>query len=325
MEVFPEEKSAVAEGIEDQTTTPVAPETPDTGGEPVVASQTETPDGTAGTEKAWEPSFKYTVKKNDYDMPEWAKGLIKDQATEKELKTLFSKGHGIEEIQTQRQTLREEVAALKSEKESMDQSLNALSSFVQKGDMHSFFEALQIPKDKVLKYAVDLLKYDEMSPEKRAEIDNQRNNSRQLQELQHQNRTLQTQNEQQRVAQKQFELNQHLAQPAIATTVQTFDARNGVGAFAKEVIKQGMVAFHTQGIDITTEQAVNEVLRLIGANNSAADPAAGTPQTQVLNQAPAKKPVIPNVQGRSGSPVRQAPQSLEDLRKLADQMGAANA
>jgi len=325
MEVFPEEKSAVAEGIEEQTTTPAAPETPATGGEPVAASQTETPDGTAGTEEAWAPSFKYKVKDNEFDMPEWTKTLIKDQATEKELKTLFSKGHGIEEIQTQRQTLRDEVATLREEKENMDQSLNALSAFVQKGDMQSFFEALQIPKDKVLKYAVDLLKYNELPPEKRAEIDNQRHNSRQLQELQYQNQTLQAQNEQQRVAQKQFELNQHLAQPAIASSVQAFDARNGAGSFAREVIKQGMIAYQTQGIDIPTEQAVNEVLRLYGANISAADPAAGTPQTQVLNQGQAQKPVIPNVQGRSGSPVRQAPQSLADLRKLADQMGAANA
>jgi len=292
---------------------------------PTEATATETPveastEATPTTpESEWKASFKYKVKDSEHDMPDWVHPLVKDADTEKEMKTLFSRGHGIEDIKTERQTLRDELTEVRDSKESIDQSLNTLSEYVQKGDMKSFFEALQIPKDLVMKYAVEELKYSEMSPEQRSKIDNDRQVNQQLQELQYQNQTLQQQSEQARVSQKQFELSNAISRPEVATTAQTFDARNGAGAFQREVVNQGVLAFHTEGVELTTDQAVGKVLGLLGALTPA-DPAVATPNV-VPGQATTAKPVIPNMQSGGGSPVRSVPRSLEDLRKLADGMG----
>ena len=145
--------------------------------------------------------------------------------------------------------------------------------------------------------------------------------SQQLQQLQYQNQTLQQQSEQARVSQKRFELQSAISRPEVTTTAQQFDARNGAGAFEREVINQGVLAFHTQGIELTTEQAVSKVLGLIGAYSTPADPAVvTTPTTQMPDPANVQKPVIPNVQSQGASPVRQAPNSLDDLRKISDGM-----
>ena len=309
---FPEEETAVTTTAEETTTTTeVAEPTTET---PIEATTTE---GEEVTE--WTPTLKYKVKDNEYDIPEWAHGLIKDEATEKEMRTLFSKGHGIEEIKEDRQSLRDQLTEVTSQKESIDQSLNVLSEYVQKGDMRSFFEALQIPKELVMKYAIDELKYQELSPEQRQEIDNRRHRDQQLNQLQYQNQTLQQQFEAQQLQQRRTELDMAMSDPTTSSVVQKFDAVNGKGAFEQEVIRRGVAHFHQNGVDVPAKQLVDEVTRLIGALGNTADPAATPPQSG-LDQAPAKKPVIPNLRGQSTSPVRSQPSSIADLRKIAEQM-----
>lgn len=318
---FPEEESALTEETPNTEETPVdAAPSEET---QVEATATQGEDAGAapvdGEVADWTPTLKYKVKDSEYDIPEWAHGLIKDEATEKELKTLFSKGHGIEEIKEDRQGLRDQLTDITTQKESIDQSLNVLSEYVQKGDLRSFFDALQIPKDMVMKYAIEELKYQEMPAEQRQEIDNRRMRDQQLNELQYQNQTLQQQFESQQIEHKRNELNMAMSDPTTQSVVQQFDAAHGAGAFQQEVIRRGVAHFHQNGVDIPPNQAVQEVIGLIGALGNTADPAATPPQSG-LDQAPAKKPVIPNMRGKSTSPVRSQPSSIDDLRKIAEQM-----
>ena len=166
-----------------------------------IESQEHAPEETedlATEEEEWTPSFKYKVKDDEFDMEEWVKPLVTNKEIEEKLKVLHSKGHGIEDIKKDRTTLREtkqqleeKLTTTESELNNMKQSLNIVSDWVQKGEMDKFFDALQIPEDKVLQYAIERLKYREMSPEQRAQIDAQKTQQRQLEEAQWQNQQLQ--------------------------------------------------------------------------------------------------------------------------------------
>jgi hypothetical protein len=68
-----------------------------------------------------------------------------------------------------------------------------LGAYVKKGDFRTFFQALNIPKDKIIQYAIEELKYQELSPEQRQQVDLQRQQQTEFEMAQTQNQTLQTQ------------------------------------------------------------------------------------------------------------------------------------
>lgn len=252
-------------------------------------------------------------KQIEKDFDEWIKGAVKDAKTEKEMRDLYEKAYGLEPVKASREKFKTEAEQLRSQMRDTHKSLNMLSQYVQTGDMHSFFDSLKIPEEKVLKYALERLQYRDMSPEQRAQYDNIRSTKTRAEFLEAQNQ--QYQQTLQETAQKarSSELDQKLSDPNVAQVIQAFDARLGqVGAFKQEVIKRGQYYWHAHKQDIPVEQAVQEVLQIAGgmqptpASISQPSPAAE----------PQVKPIIKNIQGTGSSPAKKRPNSLEDLKKM---------
>lgn len=274
---------------------------------------------------AFEPSFKYKVKDEEFEMDEWAKQVATDEKIHKQLQDLYSASRGIAGIKEERQQLREEASTLRQEKETMDQSLAALSSYVQKGDMRSFFEALAIPREKVLSYALEELKYQELSPEQKYEVDSQRAQQAQLNQLQMQNQQMQQQWQSQAIAQRERELDLVMSDPTTTQVASAYDARVGKpGAFKEEVIRRGQLHDQIYGQDISAKQAVEEVLNLINAGSSPTpSQAAGTSQNaqgKARVVAPKNKPTMTNVQGTGSSPAKKTYNSIADLKKRQQEL-----
>ena len=335
METTPQETTTpqVPEaGLQEPTTEPTSAESP-TGLEtlpqpsPESASEGGEP-GQAPTEgepPEYTPNFEFTVKDKKLEFDEWARPFVKDKETEAKFREMFEKAHGLEEVKTHRQSLRDELNTLKTEKTQLDTSLKQLSSYVQNKDYNSFFETLKIPKEDIIRYAVDELKYQELSPEQRREIDAHRQQTSRLSELELQNQQLLEQSQQAIRSQAEFQLNSELSKPDIASIAQNYDARIGKpGAFRQEVINRGAYYETVHGQTIPAAQAVQEIVQLIGGQASTSPQASTTPQQPSPSQVVATqktKPVIPNVQGSgSNSPYKKQPTSVEDLRKMRDQM-----
>jgi hypothetical protein len=68
------------------------------------------------------------------------------------------------------------------------------------------------------------------------------------------------------------------------------------------------------GKNLSVEEAVSETLKYVAWNNQ------GTGEKVVQPQAASSKPVLPNVAGQATSPVSQKIKSLDDLKKLREQM-----
>jgi hypothetical protein len=156
--------------------------------------------------------------------------------------------------------------------------------------------------------------------------DQQQQVLRQNLELEKQNQFYQQQYEAQMVQRRENDLGQTLNRPDVSAVAQAFDSRVGrQGAFRDEVVKRGVLHWNMYQKDISPEEAVNEVLTLVGGMaNSASDPQAaqqGLPSAAPGGFAQQKAtPTIPNVGAKNSSPARRAPKSLDEIRKLADQL-----
>jgi hypothetical protein len=264
------------------------------------------------------PNFKFKVLDKELEFDEFLKGVIKDPETEKKVRELHEKAYGLDSVKADRSTLRNELAQTKEKIGRTDAALETIGNYVRQGDFDSFFEALRIPKDHILKYALQLVQR-EQDPNVKAQWEANRQAQQQAQHYQTEAQRLEQEKRQFYTQQGEFELSQAISRPELAGIVQTYDTGIGQpGAFRSYVIRIGQ-ALEAQGHEVSVEQAVQEAVRHLQAVNPslASTPMGQQQQTAGRVVQPNQKPVIPNVQGRGTSPVRSTYRSLDDLRKLA--------
>jgi len=272
---------------------------------------------------AFKPNFSFKVKDKEHQIDDFLKSVIKDPETEKKVKELYEKAYGLDEVKAHRQKLQEQLQTIEPKYQTVEKSLQALGSFVQKKDYRSFFEALQIPKDDILRYAVEELKFRELPPEQKAAIEAQRQQEQQLMLANEQSMKLQSDMQALVMKQAEFELQQELSRPDISPAIQTFDARVGKpGAFMAEVIRRGAYYETVLKQAKTAKELVDEVSMLIGATQTG-DQGVGQTAPQG-NASPQQKPVIKSFNGsNASSPVKKVFSSIDEIRKHRQNMANA--
>ena len=308
-ETAPEESAAVTDGVES---------------------------GAEGEGGEYTPNYSFKVHGEEKEFEDWAKGLVKDKETEEKFRDLMTKAYGIDHIKQDRDTLRESVTQLQevSQKyETMQSNLDILNEYLNSGNLDSFFKTLNIPEQSIMQWAAKRIQYAEMDPAQRAEYDRAVAAQSQAVLYQHENQNISSQLEQIQHERRMFELDQHLTKPDVSGLVQEYDSRVGKpGAFREAVRERGIFHAHVNNVDIPVEQAVNEVLQMVGMNkgaqatapNSVTQPMSqGTPGQSVAQpKAPEKKPVIPNVGGKGLSATKPVVKSIADIKRLAEQMSS---
>lgn len=194
-----------------------------------------------------------------------------------------------------------------------------MGAYLKHGDFDSAFEILGLTEDQIIKYALNKVQYKQMSPEQRAAYDSQLSNTRRMMALEAENQELSQSYQSFAVQQREGEVEMVLSRPDVSSVVQAFDQRVGrPGAFRDEVIKRGKLYAH-QGYDAPAQQVIGELINLVGG--------VPTPQQTIqqgMGQQPRQaKPTLPNITGKGTSPVKKIPKSIDDLRKLAATMSAA--
>lgn len=275
---------------------------------------------------AYEPNFMFKVHGEEKEFDEWARPLVKDEASEKQFREIMEKVHGIDYIKEDREALRtqnEELTKVQGDYNHLSQQLGTLDKFIQNKNFDAFFQKTRISEDDVLQWAAKRLQYYEMTPEQRAEHDRSVQAQTEQVYMGEQNQSLQQQMQQLQYQQTQFQLDQQLAQPGIADMVAEYDQRLGQkGAFRQAVEERGLYHYYQSGKDVPVEQAVAEVMQIAGMQVQAQSPAPiaptqpGLPTPTAPPQAQVK-PVIPKVGGSGTSPVKQGVKSIADLKKLA--------
>lgn len=270
------------------------------------------------------PNYKYKIKDKELEFDEYIRPVIKDADTEKKVKDLYERAFGLDEVKQSRDSFKTKFDEVSGKYGGLEKSLQTLSGFVQRKDFGSFFETLQIPKENVVKWVIDELRYNELPPEQKAQIDEQKR-------FQSQQYQFQTQSEQHMHQMREFtqqQLSFEMSKPDVANIVQNFDQRMGQGAFQREVINRGAYYEQVQGKSLPASQLVSEVLALVSPGGQQATPnvqdpnaVAQTTTSQGVTTQQEAKPAVKvfNSGGGSASPVKKTITSLDELRKLREE------
>ena len=202
-----------------------------------------------------------------------------------------------------------------------------LRTTYQRGDLDGFFKKMNINPDKIFNWVLDKVKYNQMTPEQRADVDLRQQAQHKAWEAESRIQNVSQREMQMAVQLKEVQLTQTLGRAEVKSMSDAFDARVGrPGAFRDAVIKHGETTWiRSNGtIDLTPEQAIEDFVKWYGnpaaqsANAAGAQQAAA--QQAAAQTAQPKVNVIPNVAGRTASPLKAKPKSIEDLKRLHKEM-----
>jgi hypothetical protein len=300
-------------------------ETPAAGGEQALDGTTPL----AEAAPAYTPDFKFryrTIDKEgerqaETEIPELYRGLIKDADTEKQVKELFQKAHGLDFLKQDRDVMRTERDEFKTQFNQVMADVAELGDHYKRDDLDAFFQKLKVPPEKVLQWAVNKAKLMQMTPEQQQAHEGRIQAERNAYYTRRQNEMMSSEQQSERASQRELVLDMGLRQPDVRQIADQYDAQaQQPGAFRQLVIERGILAWHNRQVDLTPDQALAEAMQIAGKlsvkpglpGTTSVQPGGAAPAV-----APAKKPVIPNVGGSPATPVRKSFKSLDEIREHA--------
>lgn len=266
----------------------------------------------------WKPDFKFKVQDKEHEFDEFIRPIVNKENYAK-VKELYEKAYGLDIVKSGKERDQAEINRLRPVEETyktMSEQIKYLDSLLQKNELHTFFTALGLTEEQILKYAAGRLQYKDLPPEQRQVYDSNAQAQQRLWELERENERLSQTHEQQAVQQKTFQLDSYLMKPEVSSIAQNFDQRAGrAGAFRDEIISRGALAWTMRGQDLTPEQVGQELVTLYGLNQQASAPMNQKVEGRVV--APSDKPTLPNLKAGQQSPVKKQIKSIAELRELA--------
>jgi len=261
------------------------------------------------------PTYKFKVKDKELEFDEFVRPSIKSKEHEQRLKEIYEQANGLPEVKQSRDEW-------KTKYSTVEGSINKLGQYVQKNDFNSFFTALNIPKEKIIEYAINELKFQELPPEQKATIEAQRQQQLALEQVQAQNQNYQTQMAEMVQRQTEFEMNQVFSRPDVALAVEKFDAYMGKpGTFKTEIIKRGQYYETVHGRSPSPMELVSEFLQFVGVNAPTQQGNLGASQQVMPGQAQQSKPTITSfASAGSKSPTKRVINSIDDIKKRREEL-----
>lgn len=287
--------------------------------DPYGSAEKEKP-AAAAIDNAYKPSFKVKAYDKEYDIPEKFRGYI-NKDNEKDFKDVFEKAFAVDEMKVKNNKFREESTQTKQLNSQLVNRFNQLGRFIDNKDYDSFFKEAAIPEQELQRWMLAKLQMKDLPPEQQQVYNSQQELRNRTYQLETENQRLKSEYEQSQVerqnhvvSQRHNELDGMISRPEIDAVAKNFDSRLGQpGAFKQEVINRAAFVSQTTGRDMSVEEAVKEVLKIVAWNtqNNSSDNVVSQPGLQTTH-----KPTLPNVAGKATSPAAQKVKSIDDLRKL---------
>lgn len=275
----------------------------------------------AEAKPSYTPNFKFKVLDKELEFEDWAKGLVKDGDTEKKVREFHEKAYGLESVKADRATLKAQLGEAATKLTEYETGINNLHAAKAKKDYDSFFEAWDIPKEDIIKYALEVVKREE-DPNAKAQWENSRRAIQEQSAFETEQQRFHQSRVEFAVEKRLFELDYELSKPDNSVFIQAYEQGSGKPGSFKEFVQQiGASVFATSKRDIPASEAVQIAI----GHLRAANPMLGMKQEPTVETAQkvvsaSNKPVIPNIRGSGGSPVRQAPKSIADLKARAKEL-----
>jgi hypothetical protein len=288
----------------------------------------------AGTPKEVEtstftPQFKIKVMEQEKEIPEFLRGLLKDEASQKQVHELVTKAMGLDFVVPKLAESRKQAQQFQQERDGVLGQINEVKQLYARGDLDGFFKKLNIPEERILQWVADRINYNQLPVDQKQLIDSRKQAEDRALAAETQSSTLQSRNEQILSQQVQMALETELARPEVKSVAEAFDSRMGKqGAFVEELRRRGDHAWFSKNELVPPSKLVQEMMQFLGpiapsaptVQTVVASPAAATPNQ--TKQAPS---VIPNISGRSTSAIKPTVKNIDDIRKRYKEMQASEA
>ena len=282
--------------------------------------KTETlPDDIGNKKPAYTPNYKFnftdgTGKKQEAEIEEWARAFIKSKDDEEKFRTLYAKSHGMDSFKSRLEQARGEFTEVANEYSGLRTGIDQLKKYVEAKDFDEFFKSVNIPNEWIYEWVRNKVQYQNLPPDQKKVYDDTISARRRAQELERDSQTYQTQYQEAVTRNKELELDMVLSKPDINSMVQEYDRSNGrIGAFRDQVAIQAYALESMTGKNVSAQEAVDNLLRLMGRGMNQPPVQAGANQPPVVSQG--EKPIIPNIKARGSSPVAKRPANLAEMRR----------
>lgn len=276
---------------------------------------------------AYAPNFKYKVDREEREIPEYLRGLVKDANSEKQVREIMEKADGLESIKPRYEQTRTRLKDVETKYAAVNEGLEELGQHIKNGDLDSVIDMLQINPKSVLQWALNAAQYEQLPDAERARIDEARNAKREARDHAKRAEQLERHLHESSSHAREVEFHTVLARPDVTQFESSLDNQLGEGFFRSKVIQTGQWVQKQYGRDLTVNEAVGLVMKEYAkiAQAQASQPApgptgaqGGSPTAPATPAAPAKEPpVIPAIGSGSASPTKQVPKNMDDLQKLA--------
>lgn len=261
--------------------------------------------------------FKYTGKNGDkwgdaegeFDEP--IRGLIKSKDDEEKWKKFYSKAYGFDFVNEGREKARTELKQYQEQSTPILKYAQEATKHYKAGDLDSFFEVLGVPYDKIQQHVYQKLQQQELPPEQRNLIEQNRAYQKELAQYQERMQSLEQNTVQAQREALYNDLHSELSKPDVSQVQQAFDARNGAGSFEEEIRQRGHSIYVNQnGRVAKPSELVQDILNRFGLTQA-------QQQAQQPNQVPGQRtlPTIPVVSGGGSSPVKKRIGTIADIEK----------
>jgi hypothetical protein len=285
-------------------------------------------DGTTPAAPIYQPNYKFKAFDKEYEIEEAFRPFIKDENSEKAFRKIHEKAYAMERFKEDRERLKKEYDGFKETTEPNMQAYNHFNNLLKNKDWDNLFGGLKVPKEEIFGWVEKQLKIMNAAPEEQAAYE-QQNRIRQenyylQQQMEQQSQMFQTQAVQTRTMQ----LEGLLSRGDVASKAQDYDSKTGqIGSFRNLVVEEASAHWHRTGEDLAADQAVQRVLSrfapfFAGSSGSQSQTQGFSGQEQMSQGSNSPPPIIPHVAGRSSSPVKKVPRSLDELRALSKQAQA---
>lgn len=293
--------------------------------------------GAESPQPEYTPNFKYNIKDEEHEFPEWLREVVKDPKTEEELRDLFTKANALDGIKDSRTKIEAEHNSYKESVETQIYPvLDTIAEFDKANASKDFGKAWELSSvnpDDVINYmmmdnALSEKVYQKVLEQVQAEpqaIEAQRQAFREQQSA----LTLKQQNDALSAKLNNLETNTYnqaldftLSQQQEKTNL--FDAQNGQGAF-KQFVTNLSAMKKNQGLNVSPSELVGEAMNMLGLAN--AQPNANMGNIVNTNEQPRVEPkvqkqpdALPNLgTGSNVSMVQKSASNWDDWEKQLEQ------
>lgn len=282
---------------------------------------TESATGAESLPQGYTPNLKFKVMDEEKEFNPLLAGIIKDQDTEKYFRELYEKAHGLDFVKPKYENLKGEYQKYKEKFDPINDDIAKLSTFLENKDFGSFFNTFGLTDEHILEYALNRIEYYKLAPEQRQAFDVQQKRNSEFANLKLENDKFKQQMESQSSQQNLQSLHSSLQAPEVSTIVTAFDQRLGQpGSFARAVVQYAQGVYASTGKDLEIPQAINQFIATMGIGSPAMASTQAAASAGSTQQQAARAKTLPAGGNSTSNPVAQKVRTLDDLKKLKEQV-----